>query len=76
MNAVDKVVVAGLAVVVGVMSALVVVLAPVAHRHRGQAGDAGGAERVAVEECEVGSNKVWAVVDSKGELADEVGLSI
>ena len=33
-------------------------------------------ERVAVEECEVGSNKVWAVVDSKGELADEVGLSI
>ena len=43
MNAVDKVVVAGLAVVVGVVSALMVVLAPVAHRHRGQAGDAGGA---------------------------------
>ena len=44
MNAVDKVVVVvGLAVVVGVVSALVVVLAPVAHRHRGQAGDAGGA---------------------------------
>ena len=33
-------------------------------------------ERVAVEECEVGSNKVWAVVDSKGELAGEVGLSV
>ena len=33
-------------------------------------------EHVAVEECEVGSNKVWAVVDSKEELAGEVGLSV
>ena len=33
-------------------------------------------ERVAVEECEVGSNKVWAVVDTKGELAGEVRLSV
>ena len=47
---------------------------PVAGEQRGDAGCA-GAVGVAVEEGEVGGDKVWALLDPHRKFAREVGLS-
>ena len=58
----------------GVVGALVPVNAPVAGEAGGDAGGAGGVD-VAVEEGEVGGDKVWAFLDPHREFAREMGLS-